>query len=107
MTWPEGSGQERPGKSLDPTARTILIVWAVLAVGLAGVGIYMARDLDGWEGLVVVIYVIVAIIALVAIGVSALIVRGMVVTRTSQILAAVLLPPGLTMAVVTVLMVIG
>jgi hypothetical protein len=105
MTWPEGAAPG--GRRLDPAARTILLVWALVVVGLGVLLVVSARDLDGWEGLVAAIYIVFAVIALVAIGVSALVIRGMIVVRTSQILAAVLLPPGLTMAAIAVLSVIG
>jgi hypothetical protein len=105
MTWPEGPAPG--GKRLDPAARNVLLVWALVVVALGVLLVVSARDLDGWEGLVTAIYIVFALIALVAIGVSALVIRGMIVARTSQILAACLLPPGLTMAAIAVLSVIG
>lgn len=107
MNWPAGEGQETNPKGLDSTARTILIVWTVLVVGLAGIGVFTSRDLDGWEGLVAAIYIAFALVSVVAIGVTALLIRSVAKTRNSQILAAVLGPPLVGAIIFVVLMALG
>jgi hypothetical protein len=107
MTWPEGSAPERTEKRLDPTARTILIVWAIAVLALAAFGVFSSRNLDGWESLVAAIYIAFAVVAVVAIGLSALLIRGLFATRTSQIAAAVVGPPVVATVIFVILMALG
>ncbi len=107
MTWTEGTPPEPPKKTLDRTARTILLVWAVVVLGLAGLGIFSGRDLDGWEDLVAAIYIAFAVVAIIAIGVSALVIRGLIATRNGQIVAALLGPPLVATVIFVILMALG
>jgi len=93
MATPDESSWPEQTRTLHQTAKMILIGWGVVAVGLAVFGFLDSRGTDGWGDLIGIIYIMMAMIALVVIGLTALLIRRFASTPNSQMLAAALVPP--------------